>query len=46
MSTFGDLDKLNRPGLPVPEMTELSRPHWEGCLRGELLVQRCVACGH
>jgi uncharacterized OB-fold protein len=46
MSTYGDLDKLNTPGLPVPAVTELSRPHWEACQRGELLVQRCDDCGH
>ena len=45
MSTYGDLEKLNTPGLPVPQVTELSRPHWEGCRRGELLVQRCADCG-
>jgi len=46
MSTYGDLDRLNKPGLPVPQETDLSRPHWEGCRRGELLVQRCEDCGH
>ena len=46
MSTYGDLELLNRPGLPVPAVTELSRSHWEGCQRGELLVQRCEDCGH
>jgi uncharacterized OB-fold protein len=46
MSTYGDLGKLNTPGLPVPAITDLSRPHWEGCQRDELLVQRCEACGH
>jgi uncharacterized protein len=45
MSTYGDLDKLNTPGLPVPTITDLSRPHWEGCQRGELMVQRCEDCG-
>ena len=35
----------NAAGLPVPAMTELSRPHWEACKRGELLVQRCTDCG-
>ncbi len=28
---------------PVP--TALSRPFWEGCARGELLLQRCERCG-
>ncbi len=45
MSTYGDLEQLNTPGLPVPAVTDLSRPHWEGCLRDELLVQRCEDCG-
>ncbi len=45
MSTYGDLEKLNRPGLPVPAVTEMSRPHWDGCKRGELMVQRCDDCG-
>lgn len=45
MSTYGDLEKLNRPGLPVPAITEMSRPHWDGCKRGELMVQRCGDCG-
>ncbi|MDJ0847611.1 MAG: OB-fold domain-containing protein [Myxococcota bacterium] len=30
--------------LPVPD--EDSRPFWEGCRRGELLMQRCADCGH
>jgi len=24
----------------------VSAPFWEGCARGELLIQRCPACGH
>jgi hypothetical protein len=30
---------------PLPEITLESRPFWEGCRRGELLVQRCRSCG-
>jgi uncharacterized OB-fold protein len=30
---------------PLPVVTELSRPFWEGCRRHELLVQRCQGCG-
>jgi uncharacterized OB-fold protein len=30
--------------LPVPVPTDLSRPHWDGCSRGELLFQRCGSC--
>ena len=32
--------------LPVPRPTALSQPFWDGCARGELLVQRCTLCGH
>jgi len=31
-------------GRPLPEPDEDSRPFWEGCRRGELLMQRCAAC--
>ena len=31
--------------IPLPRPTTLSKPHWEGCQRGELLVQRCSDCG-
>jgi len=31
-------------GQPLPEPDEDSRPFWEGCRRGELLMQRCAAC--
>ncbi len=29
---------------PLPRPTPLSKPHWEGCQRGELRVQRCRDC--
>jgi uncharacterized OB-fold protein len=29
---------------PLPEPTDVSRPHWDGCRRGELLFQRCEGC--
>jgi uncharacterized OB-fold protein len=29
--------------LPIPD--EDSRPFWEGCRRGELLIQHCADCG-
>lgn len=29
----------------LPPHTELSRPFWEGCERGELRVQACQDCG-
>ncbi len=44
MSTWGDPSLLDKPGLPVPRETELSKPHWEACRRGELLVQQCQDC--
>jgi len=31
---------------PTPSIDELNRPFWEGCRKGELLLQKCVACGH
>ena len=30
---------------PLPRPTPLSQPHWDGCVAGELRVQRCRACG-
>ena len=45
MSTYGDMERLNTPGLPVPRPSVISAPHWEACKRGELLVQRCQDCG-
>jgi uncharacterized OB-fold protein len=32
--------------LPIMGATELSQEFWEGCTRGELMFQRCTACGH
>lgn len=32
------------PPRPIPTPTEISRPHWDGCRRGELLFQRCGSC--
>lgn len=29
----------------LPELDDESAPFWEGCARGELLVQACGACG-
>jgi uncharacterized OB-fold protein len=31
--------------IPLPTPTPVSAPFWKGCQRGELLVQRCGACG-
>ncbi|GAB7004770.1 OB-fold domain-containing protein [Nocardioides sp. AN3] len=30
---------------PLPRPTVLSRPFWDGCREGRLLVQRCASCG-
>jgi hypothetical protein len=29
-----------------PTINDVNRPFWDGCRRGELLVQRCCSCGH
>jgi uncharacterized OB-fold protein len=44
MSTWGNTELLNKPGLPEPRPTELSKPFWEGCKQGELRVQQCQDC--
>lgn len=31
---------------PLPALTKLNRPYFEGGLRGELRLQRCTSCGH
>ena len=31
---------------PLPAVTELNRPFWEGAAAGELRLQRCAACAH
>jgi uncharacterized protein len=30
---------------PVPQPTPETQPFWDGCARGELLLQRCNDCG-
>jgi uncharacterized protein len=32
-------------GKPVPQPTPDTQPFWDGCARGELMLQRCRACG-
>ena len=32
-------------GKPVPVADADSAPFWEGCTRGQLLLQRCADCG-
>jgi hypothetical protein len=31
--------------IPLPRPTPLSKPHWDGCQKGVLRVQRCRDCG-
>jgi hypothetical protein len=31
--------------LPLPAITEDTRPFWDACRAGRLVVQRCTACG-
>src|SRR5574340_576906 len=31
---------------PLPVVTKESRPFWEGCLQGKLLLQQCSECHH
>ena len=32
------------PGMPLPAVTEDTRPFWEGCRHRELRIQRCTGC--
>lgn len=34
-----------KTAFPVPVPDRDTQPFWDGCARGELLVQRCGACG-
>ncbi len=45
MSQWGAAHDSPATGLPVPRPGDVTRPHWEGCARGQLLVQRCEDCG-
>lgn len=45
MSHWSTAPETDASGLPLPCPTALSRPHWDGCARGELLVQCCADCG-
>jgi uncharacterized protein len=35
---------IDAPRKPVPQPDDLSRPFFEGALRGELMIQRCGEC--
>lgn len=39
-------DQASMQRRPLPTLTELNRPFWEGGLSGQLRLQRCAACGH
>lgn len=30
---------------PLPTIVGETRPYWESCRRGQLVIQRCAACG-
>jgi uncharacterized protein len=31
---------------PLPMLTKLNAPYWEGTKKGELRLQKCTECGH
>jgi uncharacterized OB-fold protein len=33
------------PGMPLPAITDDTRPFWDACRRRELVIQRCTTCG-
>jgi len=33
------------PAMPLPAITDDTRPFWDGCRRHELVIQRCAECG-
>jgi uncharacterized OB-fold protein len=37
---------MRTPERPQPAPDDLSSVYWNACHRGELLIQRCPACGH
>lgn len=44
MSQWGAVSDSPIQGLPIPRPNALTKPHWDGCKNGELLVQRCNTC--
>jgi uncharacterized protein len=32
------------PGMPLPAITDDTRPFWDACRREELVIQQCTAC--
>ncbi len=37
---------MRTPDRPKPRPDPVSAVYWDACARGELLIQRCPACGH
>jgi uncharacterized OB-fold protein len=33
-------------GIPLPRLSTISQPFWDGCRARRLLYQRCQTCGH
>jgi uncharacterized protein len=33
------------PGMPLPAITDDTRPFWDACRRHALAIQRCTGCG-
>ena len=36
---------MTAPARPMPEISPLTRPYWDGLAAGRLLLQRCTGCG-
>ena len=37
---------MNEYDKPIPQVTDLNRPHWEAAKRHEFVIQKCHDCGH
>lgn len=37
--------KATKEQIPLPKPSGITKPFWEACKRGELTVQKCLACG-
>ena len=44
--TSADVADTADTGIPLPVVTELSRPYWDGLAAGEIRFQRCDDCRH
>jgi uncharacterized OB-fold protein len=38
--------QLRTPDRPLPKPDDVTSTYWDGCARGELLIQHCPKCGH